>query len=98
MVHYRNVGRTLATIAIVVCVGVALHAAPDSKRLERAKDLIGDEQWGRAVEVLKAAVADPKEPNRDEAIFWLAHSYNQARDMAAAIETIRQLEREYPKS
>jgi HEAT repeats len=99
MIHYRNISRVAGTIAIAVaCIGVVVQAAPESKRLERAKDLIADEQWARAVDVLKAAAADPKEPNKDEALFWLAHSCNQARDKAAAVETIRQLEREYPKS
>src|SRR5262249_10168374 len=44
------------------------------------------------------ASVDPKEPSRDEALFWLAHSYNQSRDRAAAVETIHELERTYPKS
>jgi HEAT repeat protein len=70
----------------------------ESKRMERAKDLIADEQWARAVGELKAAAADPKEANKDEALFWLAHSQNQARDGGAAVETIRRLEREFPAS
>ena len=70
----------------------------ESKRMERAKDLIADEQWVRAIDELKAAAADQKEPNKDEALFWLAHSQNQARDGAAAVETIRRLELEFPAS
>jgi len=70
----------------------------ESKRMERAKDLIADEQWARAIDELKAAAADPKEMNKDEALFWLAHSLNQAHDSGAAVETISRLEREYPKS
>mgnify|MGYP003693646875 CR=1 FL=1 len=42
--------------------------------------------------------ADPKDKSRDEALYWLAHSLNQAGDSAAAITTIRRLEREYPTS
>src|SRR5205814_1276805 len=34
----------------------------------------------------------------DEALFWLAHSQNQAHDSAAAVETIRHLERDFPSS
>ena len=56
------------------------------------------EQWVRAVDELKAAAADPKETNKDEALFWLAHSQNQAHDSAAAVETIRRLERDFPSS
>jgi HEAT repeat protein len=77
----------------------AIDARPaESKRMEHAKDLIADEQWVRAIDDLKAAAADPKETNKDEALFWLAHSLNQAHDSAAAVETISRLEREYPKS
>jgi len=70
----------------------------ESKRMERAKDLIADEQWVRAIDEFKAAAADPKEPNKAEALFWLAHSQNQAHDLAAAVETIRRLERQFPAS
>jgi HEAT repeat protein len=69
-----------------------------SPRLERAKDYIADEQWERAIEQLKAAAADAKERNKDEALFWLAHSQNQARDLAAAVETISRLERDFASS
>jgi len=72
--------------------------AVESKRMEQAKDLIADEQWVRAIDQLKAAVADPKETNKDEALFWLAHSLDQAHDASGAVETIRRLEREYPAS
>src|SRR3954469_5043956 len=72
--------------------------AVESKRMEQAKDLIADEQWVRAIDQLKAAVADPKETNKDEALFWLAHSLDQAHDALGAVETIRRLEREYPAS
>src|SRR4051812_20211027 len=72
--------------------------AVESKRMEQAKDLIADEQWVRAIDQLKAAVADPKETNKDEALFWLAHSLDQTHDASGAVETIRRLEREYPAS
>jgi hypothetical protein len=73
-------------------------AAIESRRMARAKDLIADEQWSQAIKELRAAAADPREPNKDEALFWLAHSQNQENDFAGAIETIRQLEREYASS
>jgi hypothetical protein len=69
-----------------------------SPRLERAKDLIAEEQWERAIEQLKAAAADAKEKNKDEALFWLAHSQHQARDLAAAVQTISRLEQQHPSS
>ena len=71
---------------------------PESKRLGRAKDYIADEQWPRAIEELRAAVADPKEPRRDEALYWLAHSLNQSGDQASSVETIGRLERDFPSS
>jgi hypothetical protein len=91
-------------MAAIVAVGaLATPAYADleplqSPRLERAKDLIADEQWERAIEQLKAAVSDAKERNKDEALFWLAHSQHQARDLAAAVQTISRLEREHPSS
>jgi hypothetical protein len=96
-----HVGIRIALVCalLVWAGGAAIGAEPQkSKRLLHAMDLIGDEQWARAVDELKATVADPKEGNKDEAMFWLAHSQNQARDSGAAIETIARLEREYPSS
>jgi hypothetical protein len=77
----------------------ALRAAgAESERLGHAKDLIGDEQWIPAIQELRAAAADPRETNKDEALFWLAHCESQARNAPAAVETIQRLEREYPRS
>jgi HEAT repeat protein len=92
----RGVGGLL--VAFAFQAGAAAAAAPDSARLGRAKDYIADEQWTRAIAELRTVVADPKEKSRDEALYWLAHSLNQAGDSAAAITTIRRLEREYPTS
>jgi HEAT repeats len=88
-----------AVIFAVSALPLAAQARPpESKRMERAKDLIADEQWVRAIDEFKAAADDPKEPNKAEALFWLAHSQNQAHDAAAAVETIRRLERQFPAS
>ena len=92
----RSVGGLL--VALAFQAGAAAAAAPDSARLGRAKDYIADEQWTRAIAELRTVVADPKDKSRDEALYWLAHSLNQAGDSAAAITTIRRLEREYPTS
>jgi tetratricopeptide (TPR) repeat protein len=93
------------TIALAIAIVVAVPAfsstptpAPDSARLGRAKDYMADEQWPRAIAELRAAINDPKEKAKDEALYWLAHSLNQSGDSASAIETIRRLESEYPKS
>ncbi len=93
----RRIGVVMILIAALV-PQVAQARAVESKRMANAKDLIADERWVRAIDELKAAVADPKETNKDEALFWLAHSLNQTHDASAAIETIRRLEREYPAS
>ena len=85
-------------LAALLSTQAVMAAPPESKRMERAKDLIADEQWVRAIDELKAAAADPKEPNKAEALFWLAHSENQARDDGAAMDTISRLEREFPAS
>jgi HEAT repeat protein len=70
----------------------------ESERLARAKDLMSDDQWVAAIAVLRAAAADVREPNRDEALFWLAHSQNQAGHLAEAVESIRRLQREHEGS
>src|SRR5687768_15691620 len=88
-----------AVLSIAVAAGSALAGEPQqSPRMEKAKDYIADEQWARAVDVLRAAAADTKEKHRDEALFWLAHSQHQARDLRGAVETINQLERDFPTS
>jgi hypothetical protein len=100
MVHHRRAAWVSALCMCTVLLGVpALRAAgAESERLGHAKDLIGDEQWIPAIEELRAVAADPREANKDEALFWLAHCESQARDAAAAVATIQRLEREYPRS
>ena len=98
---YRTLGISFAAALVAMSLqpGVVVAAEPQSSpRLEKAKDYIADEQWIRAVEVLKAASVDPRERNKDEALFWLAHSQHQARDLSGAVETIAQLERNFPVS
>ena len=100
MVRHRPVVWTIWVAVVVTLLGAApLRAASaESDRLTRAKDLIGDEQWLAAIQELKAAVADPRERNRDEALFWLAQCESEARDTATAVSTIQQLERDFPHS
>jgi HEAT repeats/Tetratricopeptide repeat len=97
----RNWG-VLGIVAIsLIAGGEAVAAAPlpaESSRMARAKDLISDDQWAAAIPVLRAASTDPKEQNKDEALFWLAHSQNQAGDLAEAVDSIRRLQREFPRS
>jgi len=83
---------------MVLIVAWPAQAAPDSQRLARAKDFIADEQWSSAVDELRLALKDPKEPARDEVMFWLAHSLYHQGDSAAALETIDGLRREFPGS
>jgi hypothetical protein len=77
---------------------VAAREAQESARMTRAKDLISEDRWVAAIAELRAAVADSREEKKDEALFWLAHSQNQAGDLAEAVESIRRLQREYTKS
>ena len=89
----------MAAAAWLLTIGLAAAApAPDSKHVSRAKEYIDDEQWSRAIVELQAAVADPKEANRGEALFWLAYSQHQAGDEAAALQSIATLERTAPSS
>ena len=92
----------IAAVVVGLTFGAAQNVAAlepaDSPRLARAKDLISDERWTAAIPELRAAVNDRREQNKDEALFWLAHSQNQAGDLAEAVESIRRLQAEYPKS
>jgi hypothetical protein len=93
--------QTVLAIVTVALLGGGIASAgpaPDSKRLAQGKDYIADEQWARAIAELKAAADDPHEKNRDEALFWLAHSEHQSGDDASALQTIVRLEREFPSS
>ncbi len=78
--------------------GIAVAAPAESERLGRAKDFIADERWMRAIAELRLAVADRKEPARDEAAFWLAHSLYQAGEPTEALTVIEALESEQPRS
>jgi hypothetical protein len=87
-----------SVVALLVIAASARAWAPDSERLARAKDFIADEQWSKAVSELGAALKDPKEPAPDEATFWLAHSLYHLGDAAAALDTVADLAKKYPKS
>ena len=97
-----NTGRRLLKVAAALTLAVAVAwpalAAPDSERLARAKDFIAEEQWSQAITELRAALKDPKEPARDEVMFWLAHSLYHQGDSAPALEAIEDLRREFPRS
>ena len=103
----------LCAVSLVVAGAATLAAAPgaesspiavessapaESARMLRAKDLISEDQWVAAIAELRAAVADAKEQSKDEALFWLAHSQNQAGDLAEAVESIQRLQREDTRS
>jgi hypothetical protein len=99
MVHHQRAIWMWALCLCALLLGTTgLAADAESQRLDRAKDLISDEQWVSAIQELKAAADDPREPAKDEALFWLAHCESQARDTAAAVGTIQRLERGYPRS
>jgi hypothetical protein len=86
----------VAALLMIPPAAVSAAPAPDSKRMERAKDFIADEQWARAIVELQGVADDPREANRDEALFWLAQSQYETGDHPAAIQTIARLERQYP--
>lgn len=85
----------VAAMALMLSVAAA-DAAGD--RLDRARLLIFDRNWPQAVAELRRVLDDPKEPLRDEARFWLAHSLFQMGDGSEALLMIQALEREHPRS
>ena len=96
----KSIGVAAVVVGLMIgaAQGVVAREPADSPRLARAKDLISEERWTAAIPELRAAVNDRKEQNKDEALFWLAHSQNQAGDLAEAVESIRKLQSDYPKS
>lgn len=96
-----TLGRVIGMMVFLAANGWAAAAAGapgESARMLRAKDLISEDRWVAAIPVLRAAVADSREQNKDEALFWLAHSQNHVGELAESVENIRRLQREYPKS
>ena len=96
--HARRIGFAMVISLAVAASAIAAVVPGESKRLGRAKEFIAEEQWSRAIEELQAAVADPKETGRAEALYWLAHSQHQTGDSNSALQTIKRLEREFPSS
>ena len=96
----KSIGVTAVVVGLMIgaAQSVAALEPADSPRLARAKDLISEERWTAAIPELRAALNDRREQNKDEALFWLAHSQNQAGDLAEAVESIRRLQSQYPKS
>jgi hypothetical protein len=96
----KSIGVAAVVVGLVIgaAQGVMALEPADSPRLARAKDLISEERWTAAIPELRAALNDRKEQNKDEALFWLAHSQNQAGDLAEAVESIRRLQSDYPRS
>ena len=94
----RQFALAVGLLVLLPSASSAFMEAAESRRMARAKDFIADEQWTRAIDDLRAAADDPREPNKDEALFWLAHSLNQDSDFASAVDAIRRLEREFPSS
>ena len=96
----KSIGVAAVVVGLMIgaAQGVVAREPADSPRLARAKDLISEERWTAAIPELRAAVHDRKEQNKDEALFWLAHSQTQAGDLAEAVESIRKLQADYPKS
>jgi hypothetical protein len=60
--------------------------------------LLFDRDWPKAVVELRRIVADRKEPLRDEASLWLAHSLFQMGNAAEALHVIGALESDHPRS
>ena len=65
---FRCISRVVVIAVVLGAWSSAYALEPgDSKRLAKAKDHIAEEQWARAIDVLRQAVGDPKETSRDEA-------------------------------
>jgi hypothetical protein len=70
-------------------------AVAESKR-SPARGL-AEEQWSRAIEELRVAANDLKEPRRDEALYG-SHTASISSAISARRSSLRQLERRFPSS
>ena len=76
----------------------AREAGDPQDRLDPARMLIFDRDWPKAVAELRRVIADRREPLRDEACFWLAHSLFQMGRSSEALRVIATIGDEYPRS
>ena len=87
------------TLAALAAPHAVMAKPAESKRMERAKDLIADEQWVRAIDEFKAAGgrSEGAEQGRS-AVLARAQREPGARLPRPRSETISRLEREFPTS
>jgi hypothetical protein len=94
--------KTVLCSILVLCALAAPASASvvndPQDRLDPARMLIFDRDWPKAVAELRRVIADRREPLRDEAGFWLAHSLFQMGRSSEALRVIATIEDEYPRS
>ncbi|MDQ3068707.1 MAG: hypothetical protein M3R55_03135, partial [Acidobacteriota bacterium] len=84
--------------ALLISLSLGAAVGAEGDRLDHARMLMFDRDWPKAVEELRRVVADRKEPLRDEASLWLAHTLFQIGRSTEALRVIAALETEYPRS
>ena len=93
--------KTFCAAALLLAALAAPAFAAGEKpadRLDTARLLIFDRNWPGAIAELRRVLQDAKEPLRDEARFWLAHSLFQMGNATEALQIIDVIEREHARS
>lgn len=69
----------------------------ESERYSRGTEALDDGRWDEAIEYFRD-VEHMRGARSDRAIYWTAYAQSRLGRMTSALETLRRLKREYPKS
>ena len=94
----KTVFCSMLLLCVLAAPVSAREAGDPQDRLDPARMLIFDRDWPKAVVELRRVIANRREPLRDEACFWLAHSLFQMGRSSEALRVIATIEDEYPRS
>src|SRR5258708_17578992 len=86
-----------AAAAPVPAPHIAMAGAQADDRLERAKDLIAQGRFDRALDPLNRVIA-AKSSRADAALYWKAYSLAKLGQRADALTTVNDLSKQYPTS
>lgn len=79
--------------------GGAAGATPSAKLLRQGRDLISEEQWVKAGEVLRGFLTQyPRDREADAALYWYAYALGKQNRTADAVKMLRQLLVAHPRS
>lgn len=73
--------------------------SPSMKIFREGRDMIEQEQWGKAAEKFNSFIAKyPKDKDVDAALYWLAYAFKRDGKFREAASNLDRLTREFPRS